>query len=255
LRRWFGFSLCLVSVGVPVTTFGQQNAAVSSGAAWGYYGKTGPSNWGHLDPQYSACSKGKAQSPIDIRGVKADPSLHPIEFHYLSGPLTLVNTGHTVRANVVPGGYIVFGGARYDLVEFHFHHPAEDLVNGKLSDLQIDLVHKNAAGELAIIGVRVNEGVVNGSLAALWPKLPQTAGATASIQDDFNPLGLLPADRRYWSYVGSITVPPCTEGVRWIVMQTATELSQDQLRAFGQLYPDDARQTQPMNKRKIGASQ
>lgn len=255
MRRWLGFSFCPSLLGLAVCALAQQNAAAPAGAPWSYYGKTGPTSWGRLDPQYSACSKGKSQSPIDLRGAKADASLRPIEFHYLSGPVTLVNTGHTVRANVVPGGYILFGGVRYDLVEFHFHHPAEDLVNGKLSDLQIDLVHKSAAGELAILGVRVNEGAVNGSLAALWPSLPQTPGATVSIQDDFNPLGLLPADRRYWSYVGSITVPPCTEGARWILMETATEFSQDQLQAFARLYPDNARQTQPINKRKIGASQ
>ena len=129
---------------------------------WTYYGRKGPSSWGKLDPAYSACSKGKQQSPIDIRGAKRNPALQPIEFHYISGPVTLVNTGITIRVDVTPGGYIVFNGVRYDLVEFHFHHPAEDLVDGKLSDIQIDLVHKNAAGQKAIIGVRLNEGRVNG---------------------------------------------------------------------------------------------
>jgi carbonic anhydrase len=254
LRFWPDVPVCVISLSVSLTAYAQQSAPPPSGAPWSYYGRTGPSNWGHLDPQYSACSKGKLQSPIDIRGAKVDPALRPIEFHYLSGPVTLVNTGHTVRVNVVPGSYIVVGGARYDLVEFHFHHPAEDLVNGKLSDLQIDIVHKNPAGELAIIGVRVNEGRVNGSLAALWPSLPPTPGATTSIQADFNPLGLLPADRSYWSYTGSITVPPCTEGVHWLAMQTATELAQDQWQAFAKLYPDDARPIEPTNKRKIAAS-
>jgi carbonic anhydrase len=255
LRPWLAIPVCLISFGVPSSAGAQQPGSAPTGPAWSYYGKTGPSNWGRLSPQYSACSKSKIQSPIDIHGVKVDPTLGPIEFHYLSGPVNLVNTGRTVRVNVTPGSYIVFGGARYDLVEFHFHHPAEDLVDGKLSDIQIDLVHKNAAGELAIIGVRVNEGQVNGSLAALWPSLPATSGATTAIQDNFNPLGLLPADRRYWSYLGSITIPPCTEGVRWLSMQTATELSQDQLQALARLFPDNARPIQPTNKRKIGASQ
>lgn len=246
-------SVCLMAGARGNAAFAQQPAP--SGAAWSYYGKTGPSNWGRLDQQYRACSKGKLQSPIDIRGAKPDASLRPIEFHYLSGPVTLVNTGHTIRVNVIPGSYIIFGGTRYDLQEFHFHHPAEDLVNGKLSDLQIDMVHKNAAGELAIIGVRVNEGQVNGSLAALWPSLPAAAGATAAVQSNFNPLGLLPTDRSYWSYLGSITIPPCTEGVRWIAMQTATELAQDQWQAFARLYPDNARPIQATRGRKIAASQ
>jgi carbonic anhydrase len=224
-------------------------------ADWGYYGKKGPSNWGHLDPSYSACSHGKEQSPIDIRNAKVDKALQPIEFHYLSGPVTLVNTGHTVRINVTPGSYLLFNGNRYDLVEFHFHHPAEDLVKGKLSDMVIDLVHKNAAGQLAIVAVRLNEGKVNGSLAALWPSLPANAGATASIESNFNPLGLLPTDRSYWSYMGSITVPPCTEGVRWLFMQEPTELAQDQLQAFARLYPDNARPLQSSRGRKISASQ
>jgi len=242
-----------ICVGLSAAAGAQQSAP--AGAAWGYYGKTGPLNWGKLDPAYSACSKGKQQSPIDIRGAKVDKALQPIEFHYLSGPVKLLNNGHTVRIDVAPGSYIVFNGVRYDLVEFHFHHPAEDLVAGKLADLQIDLVHKSGDGHLAIIGVRVNEGAVNGSLAALWPSLPQTPGATASLEDYFNPLGLLPPDRSYWTYLGSITVPPCTEGVRWIAMQNSTELAQDQIQTFARLYPDDARQPQPLHGRKIAASQ
>jgi carbonic anhydrase len=238
-----------------IAAYAQQAAAPPTGAEWSYYGKKGPTNWGKLDPAYSACSKGRFQSPIDIRGAKRNPALKPIEFHYISGPVTLLNTGHTVRINVVPGSYIVFNGARYDLVEFHFHHPAEDLVEGKLSDMVIDLVHKDAAGKMAIIAVRLDEGRVNGSLAALWPSLPKKPGATASIQDFFNPLGLLPTDRSYWSYIGSITVPPCTEGVQWLFMQNQTELAQDQLQAFAALYADNARPLQPTRGRKIEASQ
>jgi carbonic anhydrase len=242
-------------LGFSVAVVAQQAATPPAGPDWGYYGKKGPYGWSKLDPAYSACSKGKLQSPIDIRSAKRNPALQPIDFHYVSGPVTLVNTGHTIRINVAPGGYINFNGTRYDLVEFHFHHPAEDLVEGKLSDMVIDLVHKNAAGQLAIIAVRLNEGRVNGSLAALWPSLPQTTGATASIQDSFNPLGLLPANRNYWNYVGSITVPPCTEGVQWLFMQNPTELAQDQLETFARLYPDNARPLQSKNGRKIESSQ
>jgi len=228
--------------------------AQQPGAAWTYYGRKGPSSWGKLDPAYAACSKGKEQSPIDIRNARRNPALQPIEFHYISGPVTLVNTGITVRVDVAPGGYIVFNGLRYDLVEFHCHHPAEDLINGKLSDLQIDLMHKSADGRKAIIGVRVNEGRVNGALAALWPSLPATPGGKATIQDFFDPLGLLPLDRSYWTYPGSMTVPPCTEGVQWIAMQTPTELAQDQLETFAQLYRDNARPPQPIRGRKIESS-
>ncbi len=242
----------LFVLGAGFTAFAQQPAP--AGTEWSYYGSKGPANWHRLDPAYAACGKGKLQSPIDIRGAKVNPALPPIEFHYVSGPVTLVNTGHTIRINVIPGSYIVVGGARYDLVEFHFHHPAEDLVNGKLSDMVIDLVHKNAAGELSILAVRLDEGRINGSLAALWPSLPKTAGATSKVEELFNPLGLLPSDRSYWSFVGSITVPPCTEGVHWLSMQNPTELSQEQLQAFARLYPDNARPLQATHGRKIEAS-
>jgi len=252
-KRWIAF-LCISFAAASAQQAATPTPA-PAGAPWSYYGRTGPSSWGHLDPAYAACSKGKLQSPIDIRGSKVNKALQPIEFHYLSGPVTMLNTGHTIRINVVPGSYIVFGGTRYDLVEFHFHHPAEDLVNGKLSDMVIDLVHKNAAGELAIVAVRLNEGRVNGALAALWPSLPANAGATSSVQDPFDPLGLLPTDRSFWTYLGSITVPPCTEPVRWLFMQMSTELAQDQLNTFSQLYPDNARPLQPTRGRKIEASQ
>lgn len=252
LRSSVHVKFLIVVLGLSFAALAQQPAP--TGAPWTYYGRKGPSSWGKLDPAYSACSKGKEQSPIDIRGAKRNAALQPIEFHYISGPVTMVNTGITVRVDVAPGGYIVFNGVRYDLVEFHFHHPAEDLVDGKLSDIQIDLVHKSADGKKAIIGVRLNEGRVNGSLAALWPSLPNKAGAQATIQDYFNPLGLLPLDRSYWSYIGSITVPPCTEEVQWLAMQNPTELAQDQLETFARLYPDNARPIQSTHGRKIESS-
>ena len=157
LRSSTRIILSMFILGMSFAANAQQPAP--TGAPWTYYGRKGPSSWGKLDPAYSACSKGKQQSPIDIRGAKRNPALPPIEFHYISGPVTLVNTGITVRVDVAPGGYMVFNGVRYDLVEFHFHHPAEDLVDGKLSDIQIDLVHKSADGKKALIGVRrLHEG-------------------------------------------------------------------------------------------------
>ena len=230
-------------------------AAMGQQADWTYYGKRGPEHWSKLDPAYAACNKGKEQSPIDIRGAKPEVSLKPIEFHYLSGPVTLLNTGHTVRVDVAPGSYILANGVRYDLVEFHFHHPAEDAVNGKLADFSVNLLHKSASGELAVIEVRMNEGRTNGLLAALWPSLPRIAHATAKIDDAINPMGLLPGNRSYYGFLGSLTVPPCTEGVHWFVMQQETELSGDQLQAFSTLYVDNARRLQATHGRKIGSSQ
>jgi carbonic anhydrase len=231
--------------------------AQSSGTAkdWTYEGKQGPLNWAHLDSANRVCSDGHEQSPIDIRGARLNPAAKPIEFHYLSGPMTLTNTGHTIEVKPPAGSYIVADGVRYDLVEFHFHHPGEETVNGKLSDMSVQFVHKSADGKLAIIAVRLNEGNANVLLAGLWEHLPKTVGATDKMTQFMNPAALLPADRGYWAYTGSLTTPPCTEGVRWFVLEQEVELSRDQLKAFAMLYKVNSRLLQATHGRKIEASE
>jgi carbonic anhydrase len=232
-------------------------AAAQTTAPWDYVGKRGELNWGKLDPAYQACSKGHEQSPIDIRGAHLNKSLQPIEFHYIAGPMTLVNTGHTVEVHVNPGSYIVAGGVRYDLVQFHFHHPGEAAVKGKLTDMEAHLVHKSADGKLAVLAVRLMEedGNPNAVLAALWPHLPRTAGATEKVTEMVNAGGLLPADRGYWTYIGSLTAPPCTEGVHWFIFEQELSLSRDQLRAFAALFRMNTRGLQDAHGRRIEANE
>ena len=235
-------------------------AAVHSAAQttpWDYEGKRGELNWGKLDPAYQACSKGHEQSPIDIRGARLNKALQPIEFHYIAGPVTLVNDGHTVVARVNPGSYIVAGGVRYELVEFDFHHPGEEPVRGKLSDLSIHLMHQSADGKMAIIAVRLiaDMGTPNAVLAALWPHLPRTAGTTEKVAEMVSAGGLLPADRGYWTYMGSLTTPPCTEGVRWFVFEQNLSLSRDQLRFFASLFRVNTRGLQEAHGRRIEANE
>jgi carbonic anhydrase len=232
-------------------------AGAQTAAHWDYYGKTGPLGWGKLDPAYKACSDGKEQSPIDIRGAHLNKALEPIEFHYMAASVELENTGNTVIIHVKPGSYIVANGVRYDLQQFHFHHPAEEAVNGKLTDMDAHLVHKSADGKLAVIAVRMTEdrGDANATLATLWPHLPSTAGATDKVTDMINPGGLLPADRGYWTYLGSLTAPPCTEGVRWFVLEQQVSISRTQLRTFGALYKINSRPLQDAHGRKIEANE
>jgi carbonic anhydrase len=227
------------------------------GADWSYEGKQGPLNWGRLDPSYSACSKGKQQSPIDIRGARLNKSLQPIEFHYISGSMKLTNTGHTIQVTPPAGSYIVAGGVRYDLVQFHFHHPGEEPVKGKLPDMSLHLVHKSADGAIAVIAVRMEEdrGNPNAVLAGLWPHLPKTVGESQTMTEELSPAGMLPADRGYWTYMGSLTAPPCTEGVRWFVMENEVDISRSQLRDFAALYKVNSRLLQSTHGRKIEASQ
>src|ERR1700761_2056765 len=202
-------------------------AAARSNPSWDYVGKTGPLNWGKVDPAFSACSQGHEQSPIDIHGARLNKSLQPIEFHYISGPVTLEYTRHTILVHVVPGSYILAGGERYDLEQFHFHHPAEEVVKGKLTDMDVHLVHKSASGKYAVIAVRftLDRSDANAVLATLWPHLPAKPGDTEKVSDLINPGGFIPSDRGYWTYVGSLTAPPCTEDVRWFVYQSVLSVS------------------------------
>jgi carbonic anhydrase len=234
------------------------SATAPTTAPWDYEGKRGTFNWGKLDPAYKACSQGHQQSPIDIRGAKLNKSLQPIEFHYMAGPVTLENIGNTVRVYPQPGSYIVAGGVRYDLVQFHFHHPGEEAVNGKLTDMDIHLVHKSADGRQAVIAIRLSEDIAtppNAVLSALWPHLPKTPGASEKITESVNPGGLLPEDRGYWTYMGSLTAPPCTEGVRWFIFEQEITMSRDQLRAFGLLYKINSRPLQDAHGRRIEANE
>jgi len=248
--------LAVLALGIATVAIAQTTPP--AGAPWDYEGKHGELAWGKLDPAYKACSQGHEQSPIDIRGAKLNKTLQPIEFHYISGPVTLENTGHTVVVHVDPGSYIVAGGVRYDLVQFHFHHPGEEAVKGKIPDMDIHLVHKSADGKFAVIAIRLIEDRAtppNAVLATLWPHLPTKVGATEKVTDMVNPGGFLPADRGYWTYEGSLTAPPCTEGVRWFIFEQDMTISRDQLRAFGALYKINSRQLQDAHGRRIEADE
>ncbi len=231
--------------------------AAAQSANWSYQGKTGPLVWGKLDPSYQACSKGHEQSPLDIRGAHMNKALRPIEFHYIAGPVTLTNDGRTIVARVDPGSYIVAGGVRYELVEFSFHHPGEQAVKGKLTDMEVQLLHRSADGRMAMVTVRLREdpGNPNAVLAALWPHLPKTAGASEKVAEMVSAGGLLPADRGYWTYIGSLTTPPCTEGVRWFVFEQELSLSRDQLRTFAAMFRMNTRGLQEPHGRRIEANE
>ncbi len=232
-------------------------SAAQSGANWSYEGKTGPIVWGRLDPAYHACSNGHEQSPLDIRGARLNKALQPLEFHYIAGPMTLVNTGRGIVARVDPGSTMTANGVRYNLVELDFHHPSEQAVKGKLSDMEVDLVHRSDDGQMAILAVRLNQdrGFPNALMASLIEHLPSTPGTSSKITDLVNPGGLLPSDRGYWTYVGSELTPPCTEGVRWFVFESDLSMSRTQLEAFTRLFKMNTRPLQDPHGRKIQASE
>ena len=232
-------------------------AVAQNGANWSYEGHTGPLVWSKLDPSYAACNHGHEQSPIDIRGARLNKSLQPIQFHYIAGPVTIENTGSGIVVHVDKGSYIVAGGVRYELEEYEFHHPSEHLVRGKLTDMEVDLVHKSADGKLAILGVRLNEdrGTPNATMATLWDHLPARPGTSTKVTDMINAGGLIPADPGYWTYTGSELTPPCTEGVQWFVYEQPLDVSRQQMRQFTALYKMNTRPPQDMHGRKIEANE
>jgi carbonic anhydrase len=245
------FALAVIGFGLAAM------AAAQTTVPWSYEGKTGPLRWGKLDPAYEVCSNGREQAPLDIRGAKLNKALQPIEFHYMAGSVTLENDGRTIVAHVNPGSYIVAGGVRYNLLEYDFHHPSEEPVKAKLADMSVHLVHKSADGKTVIIASRLieDQNRPNAVLATLWEHLPATAGKTEKIADMVNPGGLLPADRGYWTYMGSLTHPPCTEGVRWFVLEQEVTLSRDQLRAYTNFFKMNTRPMQDPHGRHIEANE
>jgi carbonic anhydrase len=225
---------------------------------WNYEGRTGPLVWSHLDSSYAACNHGHEQSPIDIRGARLNKDLKPLEFHYIAGPVTVVNDGRGIEVHVDKGSYMVAGGVRYDLTSFEFHHPSEHLVRGKLTDMEVDLIHRSADGKLAIVGVRLREerGQPNAVMAALWAHMPTQPGSTARVTDMINAEGFIPADPGYWTYTGSEITPPCSEGVQWFVYEQPLDLSREQLRQFQGLYRlNNTRPEQDLHGRKIEANE
>jgi carbonic anhydrase len=223
---------------------------------WSYEGARGPEHWGELDPQFAPCKDGKEQSPIDVRSTeKAD--LPELRFEYKSGPLNIINNGYTaVRVDYVHSGdFLIVGEKRYELTQFHFHRPSEEYIHGKASDMVLHLMHASSDGKIAGVAVLLKAGKSNATVQELWRYMPQTAGKLEEIAGvEVNPADLLPKDTAYYTYMGSQTAPPCTEGVTWFVLKTPMEISAEQISVFAKLYPHDVRPIQPLNGRLVKES-
>jgi carbonic anhydrase len=245
------------TLAIGLLALGAVLAAGAQTAPWDYSGKRGPLEWGKLDPAYRACSNGHAQSPIDIRGAHLNKALQPLQFDYVAGQATLENDGRIISVHVDPGSYMTAGGVRYQLERLEFHHPSEEAVKGRLTDLEVYLIHKSSDGKVAIVALRFNvdAGSPNAVLAALWPHLPKTAGAKEKTADEVSTAGLLPADRGYWTYTGSLTTPPCTEGVQWFVIEQEQTVSRDQLRLYAAIFRMNSRPLQDTHGRHIEATE
>lgn len=221
-------------------------------AHWGYEGEQGARHWGTMEPGFALCQNGKAQSPIDIQVAAGAVKPAPMVFSYAQSAAEVINNGHTIQVNVADGGSITLEGVDYKLVQFHFHTPSEEKVRGQAYPLEAHLVHKSADGQLAVVAVLFEEGDENQALKAIFSGLPVAAEKTLATR--FNPASLLPAYQGYYQFMGSLTTPPCSEGVRWQVLKQRVELSRSQLAAFRKLYKMNARPVQPVNDRKVAES-
>jgi len=243
----FAGILIAVIVCVGITSLAQQHTAPH----WTYGGKEGPEHWAELDQSFSACQQGHKQSPIDIRDAKP-ADLPAIQFDYKSTPLHIINNGHTIQVNYAPGSAITVGGKRYELQQFHFHHPSEEHINGKGFEIVAHLVHRGGDGKLAVVAVLLDPGVEDDATANIWAHLPDHEGPEQKLDSILiDARGLLPAERGYYTFTGSLTTPPCTEDVTWFVLKTPKRIAKSQADQFGKLYPNDARPTQPLFGREV----
>ena len=225
----------------------------SHAAHWSYTGEAGPQNWARLKPEFAKCAEGARQSPINIRGgIKVD--LEPIGFEYRPSTFSVIDNGHTVQVNVDSGNAITIMGRRYELVQFHFHRPAEERVDGRVYDMVAHLVHKDPDGRLAVIAVLMDRGQAHPMIQTVWNNLPLERGEEIGGTAQINLAALLPANRTYYTYMGSLTTPPCSEGVLWMVMKEPVQVSTEQIAIFSRLYPMNARPLQAMSGRLIKES-
>ncbi len=221
---------------------------------WSYEGETGPEHWGELSEDYTLCVDGSAQSPIDI-GEVIDADLTNITFNYGETALNIRNNGHTVQVDVDAGSSITYQGITYNLLQFHFHHPSEHTVNGQAADMEIHFVHQNPhSGNLAVVGVLLVGGAdENAAYEAVLANAPteRTDGAIMvdGVTLDLN--SLLPEQTTYFTYNGSLTTPPCSEIVRWLLLDNVVELTDEQVEAFASIFENNARPVQSSEGRDV----
>jgi carbonic anhydrase len=224
-------------------------AAGKDGAHWSYEGAGGPEHWGELNKEFAACSMGRQQSPIDLRN-STPAGLEEVQTFWRPVQLDVLNNGHTIQVNTAGGGMMILDGRRFDLLQFHFHHPSEHTLYGENFPMEVHFVHKSADGDLGVLGVFMAEGEENATVNTVWRNVA-VQGGSRKTEDIISPATLLPEDRAYFRYAGSLTTPPCSEVVSWAVMAQPITVSRRQIDAFANLFPLNARPVQELHRRFI----
>jgi carbonic anhydrase len=243
----------LLILSVSIAFYGCQtthSVDATSHAHWGYEGEMGPEYWGSLSPEFLLCEHGVNQSPLDIQRTIA-AELQPISFNYTGQARSVINNGHTLQVDVDPGSFMRIGDERFDLTQLHFHSPSEHHIRGESFPLEAHFVHQNAEGQLAVSAVMFRLGEDQQDLAEIGKASTIKAGEANSIELDMSRIKLHPSQRDYFRYSGSLTTPPCTEGVAWFILKEAGHISQKQVDRFVSLIGEDARGIQPQNARIV----
>ncbi len=218
---------------------------------WSYEGSEGPDEWASLDSEYGLCETGREQSPVNITGATSG-KFPPAMLFYTPENLTLTNNGHAIEVELhEPQSSMSIAGKTYGLAQFHVHTPAEEKVDGQSFAASIHLVHLTDEGDAAVLGLLAEPGPENPVIAKLIERMPLDPEETAEVEGDADLTELIPNDTEAFRYKGSLTTPPCTEGITWTVFKQPITMSPEQLEAFTEAHPGNARPVQPLNGREI----
>lgn len=219
---------------------------------WGYSGHSGPEHWGDLSEAFAACNSGKNQSPINL-GNMVESDLPAIRFRYQPSAIELLNNGHTIQTDCDKGSLMAVDGHDYELLQFHFHAPSENLIEGRSFPMEAHFVHSDRDGNLAVIAAMYVDGRKNRFVQALWEQMPEREGERRSVPHfSLQASDLMPGNRDYYRYNGSLTTPPCTEGVLWLVMKNPVQVSPGQVQKFhAVMHHENNRPVQPVHARPV----
>ena len=229
-----------------------EHSAKKHAVHWGYTGHEAPKHWGALSPEYSTCSTGRMQTPINIIPTQ-DADNTPLEFNYVTSATSVVNNGHTVQVNIAPGSNVMIDGLAYELKQFHFHTPSENNINSHTFPLEAHFVHATPDGKLAVVAVMFTRGRDNPMIEKIWSKFPLYINEPVKMELTSNNIqSIMPRDKDYYKFMGSLTTPPCSENVKWNVLKIAMPISTEQVDKFFRVFGHtNNRPIQPSNGRVI----
>jgi carbonic anhydrase len=230
---------------------------------WGYQGEEGPEHWAELSDDFALCGSGTVQSPIDLGAAvpMAPGAGTEMQRDYGTGALSIarhdhvvdvLDNGHTIQVTYEEGSTLTVGRVEYELLQFHFHAPSEHTIDGGHYPMELHLVHRAESGELAVLGVFIEEGESNPAFDALIEGLPSAAGEERRFTDvEIEVDAFISSEDEYYRYEGSLTTPPCSEGVHWAVLTEPLHASAEQIAALDAAMPANNRPVQALGSREV----